>query len=156
MPSNAWTPLANLTLASPQSSVSFSSISQNFKDLVLIVDGGAPSGQISDLFLGFNGTTGSYSMVRAYGTGSGVGSSTNGGSAGTIYATFGNRIINIMDYSATDKHKTWITRDNNPANNVFMIVATWQSTAAVTSFSIYGDSANFATGTTFALYGVSA
>jgi hypothetical protein len=61
-----------------------------------------------------------------------------------------------MDYSATDKHKTVLSRANNAANGVTAIAGRWASTSAITSIVLTFQSSSLATGSTVALYGVSA
>jgi hypothetical protein len=64
--------------------------------------------------------------------------------------------MDLIDYSATDKHKTILSRLNNTARATNALINRWPSTAAITSIRINGNGANFTTGSTFALYGVSA
>jgi hypothetical protein len=59
-----------------------------------------------------------------------------------------------MDYSATDKHKTVISRASNAVNATEAVVNRWASTAAVNSVSIRTDANSWAVGTTVAIYGV--
>jgi hypothetical protein len=59
-----------------------------------------------------------------------------------------------MDYSATDKHKTVLIRQNSVADSAFAMGARWANTAAITSIQLSLGAATFSTGTTFALYGI--
>jgi hypothetical protein len=68
-------------------------------------------------------------------------------------------IIQVMDYSATDKHKSVLVRANSDApsqNGVVAAVAgRWASTSAVTSVVLLPEvGPNFASGSTFNLFGV--
>lgn len=98
-------------------------------------------------------------------------SSTNSGSATTTsiqldFYGFTNTnlgqvaTINIMDYSATDKHKTTLIRNGKQGGSndgVEAIAGRWANTAAITSleiFSITGGGITFSAGSTFALYGI--
>jgi hypothetical protein len=67
-------------------------------------------------------------------------------------------VMNIMDYSATDKHKTAIwSSDKAGAGATERFVARWANTSAITSVRLLGvGAATYAAGSTFALYGVSA
>lgn len=149
--------LDSVTLSSSASSVTFSSIDQSYRDLVLVAEAKFSA---SD-YLGFrlNGDTGSnYSYVGMYGTGSAAGSQ-----SGTFSAAFANGfygstnvlgIIQIMDYTATDKHKPILTRGNHSG-----VVNAWAqryaSTSAITSIQFYEiDGGNLLAGSTFYLYGV--
>ena len=67
-------------------------------------------------------------------------------------------IIQFMDYSATDKHKTTLdryqtTRDNGDSE-VGMIAGRWASTSAITSISLFPNSSTLKAGTTASLYGI--
>ena len=63
-------------------------------------------------------------------------------------------IAQVMDYSATDKHKTFLVRSNIPANNVAAHAVRWANTAAITTVAVEAISTTWAVGTTFALYGI--
>jgi len=68
-------------------------------------------------------------------------------------STRSNAIAQIMDYSATDKHKTILTRTNEP-DEVWATACRWANTAAVTSVSFRYESTSLASGTTVSLYGI--
>ncbi len=153
-------PLATTTLASSSATVTFSSISQSYRDLV-IVSNAFQTGGTSDIWVRYNGDTGNnYSRVYMGGSGSGSGySGTNQDVVNYVaYATTTNEnthLIHIMDYS-TDKHKTNLSRTNTPSNSVSAYAGRWASTAAITSILFGTNGGNFAAGSTFSLYGVSA
>lgn len=163
MPS-AWTPLANTTLASATTSVTFSSISQSFRDLVLVIEGN-PSNTASgySLAVRFNGSATGYAYLSLSGNGS-ANSSVSYSNETSAYpahqAVSGrfNSIVNILDYTATDKNKTMLSRYNQDGSVVSATMNRWNSTAAITSLAVtlQNSSATFAAGTTFSLYGVSA
>jgi hypothetical protein len=157
MPTNTYTPLATVTLGGSDTDIVFSSIPGTYRDLILVVEG--TSNVSSNAYLYFNGdtTSGNYANVFAAGTGSSAISSSNGiGSyVGGIYGS--NRsvnIIQIMDYSATDKHKTRLSRMSVAGAEVSMIAGRWANTAAVTSMTFTLISNTMSTGTTLSLYGV--
>ena len=139
-------------LASSASSVTFSSITQDYRDLVLVVEA-----TNTTAFLRFNGDTGSnYAYVQMYGTGSSVASNSN--TISSIYIAndggFGN--IQIMDYSATDKHKALLIRRGTSTTFTMATANRWANTAAITSVTISGLTASFNSGSTFYLYGIEA
>jgi hypothetical protein len=155
---SAYTALANVTLGSNANSVSFSSVGQGYRDLVLVVTG-VPTTAEQFFYLYFNSDTGSnYSRLEMLGTGSTPATFT---AANLIPITLnasnvGTNIIQIMDYSATDKHKSVLYRSANPSSNTLMGAGRWANTAAVTTVTITGFNAGqMAAGTTLALYGVS-
>lgn len=159
MATPTYTPLANVTLGSSASSVTFSSISQAYRDLIIVFTGGDSSGAETGQIRINADTGGNYSGVRMKGDGSSTASyswsNVTGLYYGIIDGTTGNSIIQIMDYSATDKHKTVLTRTNVVAQETSANAWRWANTAAITSisFSTY-STYNYLAGSTFALYGV--
>lgn len=162
----AWTPLANLTLGSAASSVTFSSISGAYRDLYVVVNGTASVGYTS-VALRFNNDSGSnYNDVYMTNNGSSPYSNTNTSqnklNAGSLGVTSSSSpltwLLNILDYVATDKHKTVLSRVGTGSDSSIVEAAAgrWASTSAVTSVQVFPVSANWSAGTTFALYGVSA
>ena len=160
MPTSTYVALATTTLASASSSVTFSSIPATYRDLVIVFDGQITNTDRSAC-VRFNGDTGSnYSRVSVSNTASGTISNT---AFDFFYQADANRasaIINIMDYSATDKHKSAITRSNDPTSYVFMYAQRWASTDAITSITLlpmttsFAPSSTFVAGTTISLYGI--
>lgn len=147
--------LANVTLTSSSSSIAFSSISQGYRDLILIANGGQSSaGNVS---LQFNSDTGAnYNRVVMYGDGSSAASFSEATqtSLGIAYwetATY-MATCNIIDYSAADKHKTVLSR-SGAGIYVHGFSGRWANTAAISSIAVK-SSGNFNVGTTFSLYGV--
>jgi len=153
MPTPTYTPLATVTLASTAATVTFGSIPATMRDLVLVVNGKTSANQATGLR--FNSDSGSnYSMVRMFTTSSSTSTTTYGllttgdPTADTL------AIAQIMDYSATDKHKTVLIRSNIPANNVAAHAVRWANTAAITTVAVEAISTTWAVGTTLNLYGV--
>jgi hypothetical protein len=65
-------------------------------------------------------------------------------------------ILNVLDYSATDKQKLMLTR-YNPSNNADIVNAMsgrWDSNTAVTSLTVVAMTNAFASGSTFNLFGI--
>ena len=138
-------------------SVTFSSIPASYRDLVLVYGGSASA--TGNLSIRLNGDTGSnYTHVRMYAVSGGYGSDSYTGSRaenGSTSTGQGVVTINIMDYSATDKHKTILSRLNWAGTNLFAHANRWANTSAVTSIEVYnGDTGNL-TGT-LSLYGIEA
>jgi hypothetical protein len=161
----ALTPLANLTIGSDATSVTFSSISSAYKDLLLIMYAkpdfnGGP-------FVVLNATATTFTSVQMAGNGSSAVTGTNstsdwpiniGSSSGGIYGKeWTSFAFHLMDYSATDKHKPILARYDNQWGSG-TTVGRWTSTAAVTSLRLTMSpvGVTMLAGSTFALYGVSA
>lgn len=160
---SAWTPLANLTLSSAQSSVTFSSISGAYRDLVLVLTAQCNTNSQELTYLRFNGDTGNnYPSVYLYGTGSSAASSSSTISVVNINNTYfdqGNRgqmTYQILDYAQTDKHKSVLGRADGSAYSTNLGAARWANTSAITTILVMSGFSGFAAGSTFALYGVSA
>ena len=154
------TALATITLSSSASSVTFSNISQSFRDLVLVWNGKSTNLDYS-IRGRLNGDSGSnYADVYMIGNSGGATSGTYaqpyffaGAPAGYTRTTC---IINFMDYSATDKQKSIITRGNMDATYTSAIASRWANTAAITSIQLYAAGDAWASGTTMSLYGIAA
>ena len=166
MPTPTYTPLANLTLSSSASSVTFSSIpTTGYRDLVVVIDGVYLTDGFAQNFVVRlnNDSSSTYSAVRMDGNGSTTGSGADSATFFYIGGANNNQkftmIVQLMDYSATDKHKTVLARQDTPARGTGATAGRWPSTSAVTSIQFFTlDSVNikYASGTSFALYGISA
>jgi hypothetical protein len=67
---------------------------------------------------------------------------------------FETTVFNLLDYSATDKHKAALSRTNIVSLYTVAYATRWASTSAVTSITFFPDSGNFAANSTFALYAI--
>jgi hypothetical protein len=161
--SNAMTALATITLGSAQATVTFGSIPATYRDLRLVVVA-ATSANSNNIFR-LNGDSGN-NYTGVYATGNGT-SATSGPEGGTFMnldssafttTTVGdtNHLWEILDYSATDKHKSMLGRTNRAAGAVDMHAGRWASTAAVTSITLlpYTGGYTWLAGSTFLLFGI--
>jgi hypothetical protein len=157
MPQPTYTALATVTLGASASSVTFSSIPATYRDLILVSNhtGSATS---EDVDIAFNADTGdNYSRVVMLANApvilSFAGTSR---SVSAIYSTKRQTLIlNVMDYSASDKHKTLIYRNSNAdQSEVYATATRWANTAVITSLSLAARTGTFSSGSTFSLYGV--
>lgn len=155
-------PISTNTLTSATSSVDFTSISGSYTDLIIVVSGIASSGGTTGVLIRLNSDTGTnYSATQLDGDGSIVGSyrDTNFTSMniGLLSGTHqSNSIIHIMNYANTTTYKTLVTRGNDGSGYIRVAAGMWRNTSAVTSVTLYIPSVNFASGTTFTLYGIKA
>lgn len=157
-----YTPLATTTLSSAAASVTFSSISGSYTDLVMVLN--LKGTTALDYKINFNSDTGSnYSNTYLTGTGSAASSGRrtsqtyfqpeNNGYVTTSLEQ--NTIIHIMNYSNTTTFKTALSRSNNASTGLDAFVNLWRSTSAITSIQIAAISTpNFDIGSTFTLYGI--
>jgi hypothetical protein len=161
MPTPTYTPLATVTLGTTASSVTFSSIPATYRDLVVVASGTLSTNNL-DIILTINAdtTAGNYSRVAMSVTTSGTTASfTVEPRAITGWGYWGNdqvanSILQLMDYSATDKHKTLLTRSNRQSSGLDAIATRWANTSAITSVALSPTSSTFSSGCTFSLYGV--
>jgi hypothetical protein len=163
MATETYIPLATVTLAASSSAVYFTEISQDYSDLVLVVEqkGGAGNSWINVRFNGDSST--SYFGVSMAGSGSSTQSATLTQSylavgGGVEYSDGTNpqlAILQINGFSATDNHKTMLSRSNVAAGGGVGTAAyagRWANTAAITSIAFVNRT--FAAGSTFKLFGI--
>ena len=173
--------IATVTPSGSSGTVTFSSIPQTYTHLQLriIARGTGTGGYYTSVPITLNGdtTTGNYYNHTLGGNGastvvpSGSGYATNSlinipNSANTA-SVFAAGIIDILDYTSTTKNKTLRSLTGADLNNtsgfpysgaIFLSSMLWSKTPeAITSITFTADSTysvNFATGSSFALYGV--
>lgn len=154
-----YTPLESIVLTSSTSSLTFSNISQNYQDLVIV--GGAISSSDISYNLQFNGDTSSnYSTTYLLGSGSAASSGrlSNGTKieANGRTGTNGGVVkININNYSNTTTYKTVLSGGGNAGAYVAYCAGLWRSTSAITSVTITPESGTISAGSTFDLYAIS-
>lgn len=157
MATSAWVAIGANTLSGTASSLIFGSIPDKYRDLILVVQGGVTSN--FQFRVRFNGDTGSnYPYVQMYGEPNGYGSDAN--TLDHIRAVFGNTAntgvatLQIMDYSATDKHKTVLAREQGMSESYIVARASrWANNSAISSIEIIPHAGSLQTGTTFSLWG---
>ena len=159
MPST-YTPIATTTLGSSASTVTFSSISGSYTDLVLDVAGTLTTGT-DNIVMQFNGDTGNnYSVTTLLGDGSAASSfrSSNIASAGrcAMGTSSSSAIYSINNYSNATTYKSVIGRGGMASYGVDARVSLWRNTAAITSIVVFPTSYQFATGCVLTLYGIKA
>jgi hypothetical protein len=153
-------PIATTTLSNAANTITFSSISGSYTDLVLVSEGTQSANQY--IAIRFNSdTTSNYSFTRIQGNG------TTAASARGTSETFGrlgignptNRysvIAQIQNYANTTTYKTWLSRSNIPADFVGALVGLWRKTPeAINTIQILTTTTDtFQAGSTFSLYGI--
>jgi hypothetical protein len=163
MPTPTYVSLATITLGSTDSEIIFSSIPATYRDLVLVISAKMSVGKT--IGARFNGDTGTnYSIVNMGGNGSTTGADAFTSSALQFFGARANvsttifdaSILQVMDYSATDKHKTALSRGSQPNSVVDASAGRWANTAAINQISLFafGGGSNFTVGSTFSLYGI--
>lgn len=165
-------PIAEITLGSATATVTFSNITQAYRDLVLVLSvrsSRASANESLQMSVNSDTNAANYFGVRMFGSGSSAGSDTQGvlnngwdvgfpPAASTSSSIFGMSVINLLDYSATDKHKSGLVRWNSEGTSGAYTLAQamrWANNAAISSFVFnFPNGSNFTVGSTFALYGI--
>ena len=163
-------PIATTTLGSAAASITFSSISGSYTDLILVGNGYLATQDGYAPRITFNSDTGNnYSFTQLGGDGTNASSTRSSNRANIPMAwlsgwdststQLGMFIAQIMNYSNATTYKSVLSRASQP-NGTYpaaeAIVGLWRSTSAITSIVIAADIATFATGSTFTLYGIKA
>jgi hypothetical protein len=156
-------PIATTTLGSGQTSVTFSSISGSYTDLVVISNMSFTTNNLDlrlQLGSGSIDTGSNYSSTHLAGAGTTAASdrTTNttyiagyrfvGG--GTAWQT---AIHNIQNYTNATTYKTVLYRTNDASAETLAGVGLWRNTAAINTILLY-TTGTFASGSTFTLYGI--
>jgi hypothetical protein len=157
MPTSTYVALATTTLGASASSVTFSSIATSgYRDLVLVYNGTTSANIGVDVE--FNSDTNSANYSRVFMYAPPVDSGT-GGPQEIFYSSTARTVVTcqIQDYSATDKHKTVLSRWGAVDVIVGASALRWANTNAITSLKLTPKSGNtFSSGSTFSLYGIEA
>jgi hypothetical protein len=156
---STYEPIASQTLGSTASSVIFSSLPQNYTDLIIVSN--AKGSENTAMLFQFNGdTTTNYSQTRMYGDGSSPASdrqsNTTAADAGDINTEWGTYIAQIQNYANATTSKTLLNRCNI-SSYVFSSVSLWRKTPEpITSVRIICRDGSFQIGSIFTVYGVTA
>lgn len=160
---STYTPIATQTLGSAASSVTFSSLPQNYTDLIIVGSVKNTANNGDEVAFQLNGdTSSSYSRTRIFGDGSTASSGrasnqTKGALAINSTAQFSTVIANFQNYSNGTTNKTVISRGSDASNYVSAYVSLWRNTSPITQITLLPDSGTtFVSGSTFTIYGVAA
>jgi len=167
---NTFSQIASTTLGTAASSVTFSSIAATYTDLVLVCNPALTANQ--PLYMRPNSSTSSvYSTTWLLGNGSAASSGRYNqaalGGAGVLIDNYGGTSgfpsdfsgmvkYDIMNYANTTTYKTILARAGTATNWTVAAVNLFASTSAISSLYLYPYTGNFATGSTFNLYGITA
>ena len=158
MATNTYVALDTQTVTSAVSSVTFSSISQAYTDLVIVANPKDTSSGPTAMTLRFNSDSGSnYSSTRILGDGTSASSARTTNAAqmelGNLQSSnFFSNTFQIQNYSNSTTYKTALGRTSLDGY-VSAYVGLWRSTAAITSVTILA-STTWVVGSTFTLYGI--
>ena len=161
---STYEPIATTTVSTATNTITFSTISGSYTDLIIVTN--VKSTSTENMSMRFNSDTGSnYSRTVLNGNGSSaastrqssvtsIGTDENGYFDGSNFNQA--KIIQVMNYSNSTTYKTSLIRSNRAQSGTDAIVGLWRNTNAITSITLGANSLNFATGSTFTLYGIKA
>jgi hypothetical protein len=170
---NSYESIATTTLGSNSGTITFSSIPSTFKHLqIRYMTRSAVSGNTAAIFMNFNSDSGSNYYLYHELYADGATAAAYAGGAGTkiqldqipaankTASAFAVGIIDLLDYTSTNKNKTVRHLTGYDANGSGAVVfgsGLWSpsSISAITSITLTeNSSANFLANSSFALYGV--
>jgi hypothetical protein len=160
MAGSTYEKIATTTLGSTTNTVSFTSITGAYTDLVLVASGSGSEG--TSIYLQYNGDTStnySFTNMQGFdgGTEAGRSSSSTEARIGSFTSAGPHLVIaHIMNYSNSTTYKTCISRSGRLPTTTYAFVNLWRSTSAITSLTVNLLYGNFQTGATFTIYGIKA
>jgi len=154
-------PIATTTLGSATGTVTFTSISGSFTDLIVVINAAHDTSGRDTCWRVNNDTGNNYSRTEMNGDGSSALSSRSSNNdkffsngLGTSTA-LGVSIIHIMNYANTTTYKTALSRNNRADAITQAQVHLWRSTSAINRLDFFPNvSGNFLAGSTFTIYGI--
>lgn len=161
--------IQTVELSSSQTSITFNSISQDFDHLVILLSNrNNASVPARNLYISFNSSTANFSGISFYGRNDSYSSVSESrvimrdpSTSSTTADTFSNTEIFISNYSGstTKSFNVEGVGENVSVNNSWQQfhVGLWNDTSAINSVSFdYDGNGSFLTGSSAALYGISA
>lgn len=171
VPNTSYDAIATITVGSGgASNVEFTSIPGTYAHLQLrVLARTTRTGNDTDYMnVTFNSDTGAnytYHYVQGDGSSAGAGTANSINQAYSSYiaaadasaSVFGTNILDILDYSNTNKNKTLRFlggMDTNGSGKVALMSDLWRSTSAITSIKFTPSTGSFVQYSHFALYGI--
>jgi hypothetical protein len=159
-------PIATTTLGTAAASVTFSSISGSYTDLILVAQ--VTTAAATNMRIRFNNDSASnYSITWLGGTGSAANTGRETGNTAALLesnaypnggsSSIAQYSIHLNRYSNTNTWKTFISRAANAGTGSDLSVGLWRSTSAINEIQVRTSSGgNISVGSTFTLYGIAA
>ena len=152
--------IATNTLGTATGTVTFSSISSAYTDLIVVFVGKLSAA--ATCFLRYNNdSTTNYSQTDAVGDGTSVTSQRRSNATGfRLYDVaassnpINNLIFSINNYSNTTTYKTTLLRGSDSGGEVGMGVSLWRNTSAINRLDFVTGAGTWSVGSTFTLYGI--
>jgi hypothetical protein len=162
MPTSTYVPLASIQLSSPTSVVSFTSIPQTYKEIVFSISAYCTTSSQTFSMYWNNDTSGNYFYGITAGSGGSRSHSEQNSSSMLLWlntsipswdADNSSYEISIPDYAQSTRNKTFIGQGFTQFHSA-MSTGVYYSTAAISSVYFKVGGGNFATGSTFNLWGI--
>lgn len=157
--------IATTTLSTATATITFSTISGSFTDLVVVFNGGMNTAA-DNLYIRFNSDTGNnYSSTRLHGNGTSAVSDRQSNSDRMNIDQSGYmstdltcvEIFHVMNYANTTTYKTVVIRASEASSGTAAGVGLWRNTNAITSITLGGTGGgNLKAGSIATLYGIKA
>lgn len=152
MPTATYIALANVTLSGSDTDVQFGSIPNTYRDLVIVVNGQSNSDNRA-FYIRFNGAGEDVNTSMILTSNNSV--SSDAGLWIETDTSKGLHIIQVMDYSASNKHKSVLIRTNRPtASQVRMVAGRWKDNSVINTVNISRSGYSLTAGTTITLFGI--
>jgi hypothetical protein len=158
-------PITTQTLGSAQATVTFSSITGSYTDLVLVVTHTQSISGASQRIRFNNDSSTLYSLTEMRGNGTAALSTNTNTSTTNWFGYYSDgsttvptvSVVSIMNYSNTTTQKTFLSRSGASDRAAEAVVGLYRSTSAINRIDLTIDaSATFSSGSTFTLYGIAA
>lgn len=169
-PSNSYDSIATATGTGSSGTISFTSIPSTYKHLqIRYIARGTLADVNADIYCYLNADTTQANYARHNLRGNGTAASAGGSAASALpiagditganstASIYGAGVIDVLDYANTNKYKTVRSlagQDQNGSGSMWLFSNLYMQTTAISSISIVVQSGNFATNSSFALYGV--
>jgi hypothetical protein len=157
---NTYEPIASNTLSSAANTITFSTISGAYTDLVLTTNCRISTGD-NAFHIRFNSDSGAnYAVTLINSTGSTATSARGTSETQSLIGVGGtsvqSSVVHINNYSNATTYKPFFVQIANSTNYNRLVVGSWLNTNAITSVSILllGTGDTFSTGSSFTLYGI--
>ena len=155
--------IATTTLGSTTATVTFSSISSAYTDLVIVTSIRGTTNQNQNVrFNNDSGSNYSNTYLEADGTGTASGrrssqtSLVDFGYLRTTASTFCVSIIQVNNYSNATTYKTALMKGDSVTAGVQVGVGLWRSTSAINRVDLIAAAGSYEVGCTFTIYGIKA
>ena len=150
--------IQKIALSAPASSVVFTSLSQQYKHLEIVINYSNSSTAGSSIGFRYNSDSGSnYPYIGFYATPTVTFSDGTESYAFTNYSasTVDQLILaQIFDYSETSRTKSTLARSGGGNYRTYGWYSAWNNNSAITNIEVLNTATNFNAGATFDLYGI--